>query len=472
MENIDRRSFVGAGAAALLGSMPLVALAQEAPASEEPAQDEQAIRVLTDDMAAYCERGGTSLTVEELNKIRHELVDAAGEVVKEDGTVIPAIWNKLNALVNTYGNGSCDPATGEGTAYLRYFFRDSEEDAQAYLDMPYGVVFSASDFAEESGRDLEECKAICEDFAQRRILYKFDHGAGAFYHQLPVAHGFFEHSIPELYSDPEFVGLTYMDWILAPTSRGLFNSGTPIYYSIPCKQEVVADERVLPLAYIDEILERHTKFAVVPCVCSLRENARLGGDVPAIDSDEFMEYTNEHCSHRMARCIGMGEEAEYYLSTGMGREITREECRAILQRNVDEGLVLQAGYVRNADIICSCHADCCGVLGTYYMAGPEVFWNSPISQNCSNYLLEYDIDSCIQCGACIARCPMFAIEMDETGHPAVTGCCVRCGQCGTVCPASARKLTARPVEERMPVPADHMDDHNRKFGYRVEHDLI
>ena len=157
--------------------------------------------------------------------------------------------------------------------------------------------------------------------------------------------------------------------------------------------------------------------------------------------------------------------------TGAGREISKEECIALIERNIDEGLVIQAGYARNTDIICSCHADCCGVLGSYLAAGPEAWAESPIIHNASNYLLQYDFDACIKCGACVIRCPMCAISMDN-GFPEVTGFCVRCGQCGTVCPAHARTLTARPENDRLPVPDNHMDDHNRKFGYRLEHGLV
>ena len=94
MQNIDRRSLVkAAGAAAFAGMMPVAALAEEISEAE---QDGQTVKRLTDDMQAHCDRGGTSLMLEELNRIRHERVDAAGDFVREDGTVVPAVWNKLN----------------------------------------------------------------------------------------------------------------------------------------------------------------------------------------------------------------------------------------------------------------------------------------------------------------------------------------------------------------------------------------
>ncbi len=238
-------------------------------------------------------------------------------------------------------------------------------------------------------------------------------------------------------------------------------------------------------------------------------------------SPEMSDYRNvfdEH-GHKLERCLAFGEEAEFYIENGLGREITKEECYEVIQNNIDEGLVIQFGYVRNANIICSCHSDCCGVLMTYRNVPDEVWDSSPIKFNCSDYTLEYDRDSCIQCGACVARCPMVSISMDDDGYPTVDNrcvrcgqcglvcpagardsciqcgacvarCpmvsismdddgyptvdnrCVRCGQCGLVCPAGARKLEHKPAEECMPVPESHMADMNRKFGYRLEHGLV
>ena len=58
------------------------------------------------------ERGGTSLTLAKLNRARHEFVDDSGAIELEDGTIIPAIWNKLARLAHTYGFGAGDVTDG------------------------------------------------------------------------------------------------------------------------------------------------------------------------------------------------------------------------------------------------------------------------------------------------------------------------------------------------------------------------
>ena len=468
MQPIDRRSFM-AGAAALAVSAPAVVLADE----EDDTGTETVKAPLTDNLRTYCDMGGTSLTLEELNKIRRDLVDAAGDFEMPDGTVVPAVWHKLNVLTNTYGVGGPDPETGEGMAYLRMLFNDDEELAQQYLDAPWGVVFSANEYAQKTGRDLEESKAILEDISGRGLMYREYRSGMTFYQQLPYVHGFFELSIGRMW-DMNYISTMYQDYLGASSNPGLVPGGTPIYYSVPVGEEVVGDTRVAPLNDWHDLVERWDKICLVPCVCSLRQNALLTEcDMPEMGTSEFSEYHNVYGSgHKLERCLAFGEEAEYYLENGMGREITKEECYQVIQDNIDAGLVLEFGYVRNANILCSCHSDCCGVLGTYRAMPDEVWESSPIQKTLSDYILEYDSSICIQCGACVQRCPMTSIQMGDDGYPVVDNRCVRCGQCGLVCPAEARKLIHKPEDECLPVPENHMDDHNRKFGYRVEHGMV
>lgn len=483
--DMSRRAFAGAMGLAAVAPAALAMAGESAKGDASAAKDASAREdgtvlasgasvPLEEDVERLCERGGTSLTVPELNRIRRERVEAAkaeGDFVKEDGTVVPSVWHQLDVLINTYGYGSPDPATGEALDYLMVMFDNDEEAAQHYLDMPWGKLFTAGEYAEKSGLTVDECADICEDLAGRGLLYRAERGDGVVYHHVAYVHGFFEQSIPRLY-DPKVLGVTYKNLLGAPSRPPLVNAGTPIYYSVPCNEQIVGDERILPLNDYRELVERHDHIALLPCCCSLRENLRQGADVPAIGSEEMKDFQNVYgAGHHLERCLAFGEEAEYYIAIGAGRELTKDEAYEILDRNVDEGLVLQMGYTRNSEFICSCHSDCCGVLGSYRALDEDTWMSTPIRHNVSNYLLQYDKDACLKCGACAERCPMLAITMDDDGYPTVDDYCVRCGQCGLVCPAGARTLTARPADDRLPVPDNHMDDHNRKFGYRVEHGL-
>ena len=493
---MNRRTFAGIlGAAALSAAIPTFAVADETAEADaahdggfafaegeylmthenEYARTQAELGPITEDLERFRERGGSTMTVEELNKVRRELVDAAEGFDKPDGTHVDAVWHKLAVLTNTYGFGGPDPEP-DGCDFLMCFFGNDEQSAQDYIDMPWGKIFTPDEYAEVSGKSIEDAKAICADLAQRGLLYHMRYGAGDDrYHHIPLAHGFYEHAVKDMW-DPDLMAACATGFMLNETVPVQPNGGAPMYYAIPCSEEVVADERVLPCNDWRQVVDRHEKFVVLPCVCSLSKDALfLGTDaLPAPNSPEMAEFRNtplfdEH-EFLVEKCIGMGEQAEFYLEMGFGREITKEECVAIIERNIADGLILQVGYERNPNIICSCHSDHCGVLGNYIAMGPEAMAQYPTIHSASNYLLEYDAEACIQCGMCAQRCPMRAVSMDS-GIPEITGICVRCGQCGLTCPMGARKLTVRPANDRLPIPDDHMADHNRKFGWRLEHGL-
>ena len=85
----------------------------------------------------------------------------------------------------------------------------------------------------------------------------------------------------------------------------------------------------------------------------------------------------------------------------------------------------------------------------------------------SNYTLELDKDACLQCGACIERCPMHSITFGDDGYPQMDAACARCGQCAVVCPAQARKLVAKPKDEQLDLPENVLDDWYEKGKYRA-----
>ena len=68
---------------------------------------------------------------------------------------------------------------------------------------------------------------------------------------------------------------------------------------------------------------------------------------------------------------------------------------------MEEGLVIQHFYDSNTEVICQCRCDQCAILGPQKALagqGDAIFCQS-------DYRLVLDKDACIQCGACIERCP-------------------------------------------------------------------
>ncbi len=472
MESMDRRTFVNvAGAAgalsALAASAPIVARASASEGATDADNDTELVGSTPAGLAAM---GGSAMSLRELNRRRHELVDSKGDYTCEDGTVVPAVWHKLRTLFDTYGNGCGDTKYDDTFDFYQMLF--TEDEAQAYLEMPYGVLFTAAEFAAESGRDEDECLALCEDLATRGLLWRARRGGVAYFHQIAVVHGIFEYNLNNYYEEgwiPTFMN----SWLnQAYEDNIMLTAGTPFYYAIPCDKDIVADEQVLLLDDFEKLVERNELMCVAPCQCRLMGMVAAGEPAPEIGSEELKDFMSPVCGHPLETCMIFGEEAEYYLERGVARQIDKDEALAIMRRSVEDGMILQSCFTKGSEIVCSCHGDCCGILAGYLAAGPDVCAESEAYLNASNYNLVYDREACIQCGACAERCPMYAITMDEDGYPTVNATCMRCGQCGMVCPVGARTLEAKPADERLEMPGSLLEDYNLKASFRFDHETI
>lgn len=50
---------------------------------------------------------------------------------------------------------------------------------------------------------------------------------------------------------------------------------------------------------------------------------------------------------------------------------------------------------------------------------------------------EIDRDKCLRCGACVAVCPVQALELTENGIKWDEEKCIYCGNCDDMCPVGA-----------------------------------
>lgn len=465
MNMLGRRGFLlsmGLGAASLAG-MGLTGCApstQQKEAEPNASPEEKDARVeVTADTITY-EKISTEMSIEELNERRKELIGSkTADYVCADGTVIPNVYVKLRSLLDTYGNGVGSLVHDASYGEVMYLF--TPEDAQAYLEMPMGVMFDAADFARASGRNEEECAAICEDLSSRGLLFRSRANGTARYHQLAEAHGIWEYNLNRYEANNgEYPVIHNTQWGTDIIFQ-LYNARSSFYNAVPCTREVVAEQKIaLPYDDYEAIVSKFDKIAVSPCQCRLSHKA-MG--IP--DPDD----------HPLETCLTLGEEAEYYIENGIAREIDKQEALEILKRSVDCGMVIQVANSASTEVICSCHGDCCDILGSYVAiangdSAPLTAEDLNVFDYLSHYTLEHDRETCIKCGACEKQCPLFAVTMDEDGFPTTNRTCVRCGQCGTVCPTGSRTLHLN--EEILDLPKDLLDDYNSKGMYRFAHDMI
>lgn len=493
MEDLTRRDFMGAvgamGAAmGLVATVPGIAHADEKASAEGDATSAtggtagaapaEAVELTgwTGTPDAIAATGGSTMPLAELNRRRQQYVDAHSEYTCADGTVIPSPYVRMRALIETYGFG------GYGTELTDTSFEllmrcFTEDEAKAFVEeMPWGQAFTAVDMYAKGGRPIEECSEICEHAAREGFLERFERTNGVTYNQVALIVGSLEYQMPKEVEDPSF-NMVEMCLDKHMMVEDFHACGTPAEYTVPCHKSVVADDAILPYDDAEAIIRTKNKFAIAPCYCRYTALIESGEDFPTFEefaNGALEDYFSPLCDQRMETCLLFGGAAEYWIWMGMAREITMDDALRYLQRSVDDGFIIQSLFDKDTENFCSCHADSCKLfLQWNAFKDPAKTAASAPFQQISHYLLEVDLDKCIKCGACEARCPIHAITMDEeTGYPVVNEMCFRCGQCGYTCPAEARKLTARPAELNCELPQSLLDDHNMKAAWRFEHGLL
>jgi NADPH-dependent glutamate synthase beta subunit-like oxidoreductase len=118
----------------------------------------------------------------------------------------------------------------------------------------------------------------------------------------------------------------------------------------------------------------------------------------------------EGCGHlKEDMCIQMGHAAEYYMRTGRGREITREEAFEIIKKAEANGLMHS---IPNLDGPGKTHAicNCCG-CSCFAMRIAGMFVNPDMVR--SNYVSKVDKDKCVACGECVENCPVNALRLGQ-----------------------------------------------------------
>jgi NAD-dependent dihydropyrimidine dehydrogenase PreA subunit len=179
----------------------------------------------------------------------------------------------------------------------------------------------------------------------------------------------------------------------APMAAGIFPVGKGPMRVIPIETAIEGETRRASYEEISQYLNANTIFSVADCSC---RTAR--------------EAMGEGCGHlKEDMCIQLGDAAEYYIRTGRGRKISREEAFDIIRRAEENGLMHQ---IPNTDGSGKTHAICnccgCSCLATRNAA---MFLHNDFVR--SNYISQIDKDKCVACGECVKVCPVNALKLGQ-----------------------------------------------------------
>ena len=205
----------------------------------------------------------------------------------------------------------------------------------------------------------------------------------------------------------------------------IFKERMPVFARIiPIEKEMtVPEERVVPLLEASKIIDEQEIISLSECPCKL-ERALLN-DPCKVSSDYF-------------RCIHFGNVGRYFIEHGLGKSISREEAKRVLEEADEEGLVHKTFHDdfsldENENAICSCCKCCCILFQSYYR-GTFPF------HTLTSYISKLDESKCEGCGTCVEKCPIEAVSLIDGISHTDENKCIGCGVCVHHCPNKARSL--------------------------------
>ncbi|MBW1785784.1 MAG: 4Fe-4S binding protein [Deltaproteobacteria bacterium] len=206
--------------------------------------------------------------------------------------------------------------------------------------------------------------------------------------------------------------------------------GRPINRVIPIGVTLEAKASVLAYEDVKEIIDNARTLAVTDCPCRL---------------------THRKCDSPLEVCLQLDRTAEYNITRGYGRELTKEEALGVMRQAEEAGLVHMVVNQRSVDhIICSCCSCCCVTMPNVIRHGADLL--AP-----SRFEARVDSELCTACETCLDRCIFSAVEMNEEQDLAVIdpGKCQGCGVCLVTCPTEAISLVEVRPREFIPEKMAH-----------------
>lgn len=269
--------------------------------------------------------------------------------------------------------------------------------AEVALYLEFRKPQSAEEISKKCGKPLEETERLLWELAKvgAAFVNKID-GVDKFWHEVWVP-GHMEMIVNNRENAKKYpqLGRAFDEYgkKKGPIAAGNVPIGLGPMRVIPIEKAIQGETRRASFEEISKYLNENTIFSVSDCSC---RTAR--------------EAMGEGCGHlKEDMCIQLGHAAEYYIRTGRGRQITREEAFEIIKRAEENGLM---HCIPNTDGPGKTHAicNCCG-CGCFAVRIANMFVNPDMVR--SNYVAQVDKDKCVACGECVENCPTNALKLGQ-----------------------------------------------------------
>ena len=303
-------------------------------------------------------------------------------------------WAKYATHMSMVG-GLCLGPIGENNAFTQMFkILVPEEEALLGCRITHKPM-SVEKIAAEAKMSVEEVRPMVEHMSQKGLLFeRITKNGEKFYSVPPFIPGFYEYVMtdPETIKNPEIAKL-FRKAIddLAMLLRSVDVQGGGLMKVTPVMKEIKAQQKVYSFEDVLTFINNAERYSVADCAC--RTAAKLVG---------------KGCEHPVeGTCMQLDETADYYVRTGRGHYLTKEEAIERLEYVEKNGLVHCAFQVEGKDytnFICNCCGCSCSGLRSINRVDAN-----PMSH--SNFRAVINEEKCVACGDCVEACSMNAVML-------------------------------------------------------------
>ena len=340
------------------------------------------------------------------------------------------IYTKLREFLDKLPAGYPETPTGIEIKILKKLF--TEEEARVTVGLlPFPE--EVEQIARRLGVEVGPLTERLDEMARRGLVFRMRRQGSVLYRPAAFMIGLYEYSVKRI--DRELAAL-YSEYYETAYLDEMGASEVPGFKVIPVEENLAADNVLLPYHKLKESIRAARRIAVTDCVC--RKESKLLG---------------HGCEFPIESCLSFGVAAEYYIESGLGREIDAEEAIRILEQTDALGLVHAGANSKHLSNICNCCPCCCASMKGITQRGHD-------KHRYMNAIFEAVVDeeACTECEVCLDRCPVGAIAIEETAG-VDRDKCLGCGVCATVCPTDAIRLILRP---------DAQEPFNRTYDMGME----
>ncbi len=344
------------------------------------------------------------------------------------GHITSKNYLKLQERLDRNAQGA--PISDSLMKILEILFTPDEAERVAHLPVK---PFTVAEASKRWKLSFDESQKILNELADKGLLLDSEHDGVQKFVLPPTMAGFFEFSLMrtdgkfdrKILSELFYQYINDEDDFVAKALMHKTSIARTLVHENSLNQHEQSE--ILDYERATQIIDTATCITVGTCYCRHK-----------------MEHVGKACKAPQDVCLTFNGTAESLSKHGIAKEITKEEAHAILKRCIDYGLVQIGDNVQNkVNWICNCCGCCCEAILAY----KKLNYKSKIN---SSFFALIDNEKCVNCGLCVKKCPVDAIEKIDNQTKFDIDKCIGCGVCKRVCGKQAIEIKSRDKKTFVP----------------------